>query len=474
MIASTRHSCFRYLIAFGIVAVAASSSNAQTDGKVIAVPAHGLEVFGHILHRFGLEPVADIDQLDDLDAEETLVIAMGDLKLDELDKRLDGGLAGFLKDGGALLIASAVSDGGALKRWNLAIPGTKVLQVKASSYQGQYEECPMIVTGLKTSHPIFTGLERGIATNRPSCLRHDEADLHGLAYFSDDAYLAQPPIAGRDNFEFPLTFLCGSRANSAPDGRMVVMAGEGVFINSMLLSGDCDNFGLAWNTVKWLGEGPEGKRRHALLLEDGRPVTKFGLPLGMRIPPEAALLVFNKMLAEMDKENIFNSKLLEWVGHERAFRILWLIVGGVVCLLLVRRFLHARFHLETRVPLVLGRRSEPPPALSLAWQRLRAMEGLSSYWEPAQGLIREFFQNEAGLDVPFWDEQTGPQRIATQAEGGWWTRLTWQRRLDRLWQVARTPPSYRLSKRRFLAILRSLDETRDALQSGKLRLALKA
>src|SRR5438309_7178473 len=148
----------------------------------------------------------------------------------------------------------------------------------------------MIVEGLKSNHPLFRGLKTGIATNRPSFLRHRDADLVALAEFSSDTF--RDPSRRWAPEPRPRLFLCGSANDAPPAGRMVVLSGEGVFINSMIAASDNDNFNFAWNTIKWLAEGPKGKRRYALVLEDGRPVPKFALPLTVSMPGVSAELAF--------------------------------------------------------------------------------------------------------------------------------------------------------------------------------------
>lgn len=460
------------MIGLGVLVTTSATLHGQEEKQVVAVPAHGFQVFGHLLDHYNLAPLPDVASLERADPADTWIIAFGELKLNELHARLEGGLEGFLKRGGAILIASASADRGALGPWKLEIPGWKVLEAKGAAYQGRVE-CPMISVDDRSSHPLLQRLRYGIATNRPSFLRSHEADLHLLAVFPNDTELPMLRAGGRllPAEPMPLVFMCGSSSDAPPGGRMAVLSGEGVFINSMLMGMDNDNFEFALNTILWFREGPQGKRTHVLLLDDGEAVTTFALPLNVKmptLPPDAVLRIFGKMLAEMDRENTFNRLLLEGVGRLRLFRALWIGLGAVVALLLLRRFMQSRFSLETQAPLVVG--AQPaPPSLPLEWQRHQALEKLGNYWEPAQVFVRQFFDEFAGRSAPFWDEAHVAAPPSISIDAGWWNRFRLRRRVSQLWRLAQTPPVKRLTRRNFFAVLAVIEELKTSVTSGRLR-----
>jgi hypothetical protein len=473
MTSQRRLAVVRSVLVLGLLCVAALPLAGQEEKPALAVRVDGFQVFCNLLEHFQLEPLADAASLSDVGPEETWIIAVGELNLADLHARFAGGLTGFLNRGGALLIASDTPDEGALRPWKLEIPGWKVLQNRESAYLGRFEECPMIVFGQKSKHPMFGESRRGIATNRPSFLRPRDSQLQTLAEFSRDTWTVLPfgnMFELRFDAPGPLIFLSGSPHDAPPAGRMAVLSNAGVFINRMLLNQDNDNFEFAWNTIKWFREGPNGKRRYVFFLQDGEAVTEFALPRGIRLPPELMFWVINKMLADMDKENLFNNLLFNSLGDEGVWRAVWIGLGALLFLLLLRRFVLSRFRPDTWVPLLVGRKPAPPPPLPVEWQRHLALEKLDNYWEPAQVLWRQFFQDHAGRMVPLWDEfdATGPPPIL--AQGNWWHRWTLSRQVRDLWHLAHMPPGRRLSRRKFLAALAVLAELQAAVKSGRLRL----
>ena len=80
--------------------------------------------------------------------------------------------------------------------------------------------------------------------NRPSFLRNRDADLVALAEFSSDTF--RDPSRRWAPEPRPRLFLCGSPNDAPPAGRMVVLSGEGVFINSMIAG----VFVLFWNFAR--------------------------------------------------------------------------------------------------------------------------------------------------------------------------------------------------------------------------------
>jgi hypothetical protein len=247
-----------------------------------------------------------------------------------------------------------------------------------------------------------------------------------------------------------------------------VIANQGVFMNGMMIQEDNDNFQFAWNAIEWLRVGPRGNRKYALLVEEGKVVARFGLPLTrpgpMRLPK---LQVFNRMLRGLEMENRFNRLLLDTIGKPRILRGL-LLAGTVLLVLLAgRRIMLARYRLDTAVPLVVGRQATPPAEPVLA-QREHALLTQDNLWEPAQVLARQFFLDHAGVTVPLWDQPKPPPEVT--AAGAWWQGRSLTRQVRRLWEMAQKGPGERVSRKEFRRLVRTVDELTAAIREGRLRL----
>src|SRR5262249_36562249 len=142
----------------------------------------------------------------------------------------------------------------------------------SSKYQNKWDTCPMVRHWIDPSHPLFKGLTKGLATNRPSFLRGRFLDLPLLADFPEDC---RYDFHGLHSLQTDEGYICASSRDRSRAGRTLILAGQGVFLNGMLVQDDNDNFAFAWNAVQWLA----GDRQHALFIDNGRTVEKFDLPL---------------------------------------------------------------------------------------------------------------------------------------------------------------------------------------------------
>lgn len=472
---SVARGTFRHALVLlaGFALVSAAFSQERTY-----VPFEGTEAFGNILHTFDLEPLKTTD-LKDKPPGKTLVVVFGNLaQLDSLADHV-GSWERFREEGGALLLVSDEADRGRLARWGLAIPGGRIRQGVRGSYKGALEECPLLKTAGLT-HPLWRDMRHGLATNRPSWLISNDAKLPRLLGFPEDCYPEWWKAIGKvlgEDLHMPLPekagYVFGSPADAPPAGRVVVIAGQGMFMNGMLVQEDNDNFTFAINLVRWLAEGPQGARQYALFLEDGKTVSKFGLPLkktaGVPVPP---LHVINQMLRGVEKENLFNRMLVEGVGKRPILR--WLLLAATVGMLVlaVRALMRARFRRDHAARLVVSRTPEEAAALALPAQREQALVELGNYWEPAQALVRQFFLDHAGIMPPLWrkatdEEDAIPPRF--NVAGSWWRRQALARKVNDLWDLVQRSATWPVARAKFLALLRTIDELAQAVAAGELQ-----
>jgi hypothetical protein len=217
-----------------------------------------------------------------------------------------------------------------------------------------------------------------------------------------------------------------------------------------------------------LAQGPQGPRQHALFINEGKAVTQFALPLTqlgpMPIPP---IQIINRMIRELENENVFNRFLISQVGKEPYLRILLVMASLVVLIGGAWRIMNGRFRLDTRVPLLIGKQHLTPAALPVAWQRQEELHRLGNYWEPAQVLARQFFLDHAGLRLPLWDEESPPPRLESSA--GFWQRRKLARQVQQLWTMARSAPAQAVSARQFDKLLRLLADASASLLAQHAR-----
>ncbi|MCI0377045.1 MAG: hypothetical protein L0215_05540 [Gemmataceae bacterium] len=464
----------RFIWSIVLIAALSTPVNAQDEPAQVYVPFEGVEAFAHILHTHDLKPLGGVDLFAKTPAHETVAVIFGPLKtLHDLPAGFDWDT--YLAAGGALLLASDHDDGGSLARWGLRLPNWEVKQRRQSSYQGAYSECPWLISEfLNTAHPVFKPAKKGIATNRPRLLLREKSDLHLLAEFPRDSKnpndTSECWITERSgNVPVPenAAYIFGSRGAAPPGGRILVVAGQGMFMNGMMIQPDNDNFLVAWNAVRWLADGPKGPRRYALFLNEGTPVTKFDLPLSRPMPiPIPPVRVINQMLRGLEEENIFNRLLVETIGKEPVVRVFLLALTALLLLLGARRIVLSRFHRDNWAALIADDLSPPPP-VPVEVERQQALLKRKNLWEAARVLARDYFLEHAGqAPSPLEDVKPVP---AADLAGSWWQRHTLQKRLDDLWDLAQAQQKRRISPRAFRKLTNDLAEMTTAVLDGRVR-----
>jgi hypothetical protein len=462
-------TCLRFLLAgpFGLALTAVAVGQ---DAPLVPVSFRGTEAFGHFLHSFDLQPARNTADLAKLAPEKTLVVIFGDLA------KLGDGLSAarlevFLKQGGALLLASDYPDGQRLP-FGLTNSGQVVRAAGPSAYQRKWDECPLAQPANRL-HPLFKNLSKGLATNRPSFLVGHAPELRCLAGFGKDCLLIHADPVQLTGVPDGAGYMFGSPADAGPAGRVLILAGPGVFLNGMLFQTDNDNFAFTWNTVQWLSAGPRGRREYALFIDDGKVVDRFALPLSKFGPvPMPRIEIINQLLRGLEDENFFNKTLMQRIDKDEILRKLAWLASALVLFLGARRMMHSRFRLDTAVPLVVGKLDAAPPAMPVQWQRSEELRRLKNFWEPAQVLARQFFLDHAGMTVPLWDDAAAAP--AVEAEGGFWRRRTLARQVDKLWHLALSSPAQPVDQKEFDNLLRTLAELSEAVTAGRLRLAAPA
>ncbi len=289
------------------------------EKPLVSVPFAGTEAFGHILHSFNFKPISKIEEAP---PEKTLLIVFGNLgvlRQMDLDK--------FREAGGAVLLASDYQADVPQLPFEFKIMGPKVVAGETSAYKGVLL-CPVISAEPRLGHPVMWEQRKGLATNSPTFF---ECSLRPVP----DLLMKFPTTCSQESGN-PLPqasgYLAGSGKDAAPGGRFLVLAGQGVFLNGMLIQTDNGNFSFAWNAIQWLSEGPHGRREYALFIDEvkgeSRVIDQFALPLskfgGLPMPP---LQVINQMLRGLEDENVFNRLLLEITDKEVILRRL--APGGI-------------------------------------------------------------------------------------------------------------------------------------------------
>jgi hypothetical protein len=441
----------------------------------------GTHTFRAILNQRGLEPISSERQFrNDVfgDAARMLVIVLGENREKQKESVLDRiplaeGLVGFLRSGGAVLVATdrelcdwatppQRGPRGMLRQrpTSIRVTGAFVQATEPESMYRGSPDCPFVQPLANPDVPIFDGLHR-VATNRPSFLHLGSARwLRSLARLPHDCQLENNMPA--DGLR-PFVFAAGGQVG---DGRMLVLADHSVFINDMMLQTDNDNFDMACNAIDWLTEKTvdgERKRKRVLLVDDGAVVANFnvvlkeppplpmpGLPSGDELERLVGQLARGgqQRLGEMDRENLFNRLAVNALGGEgdaRNHLILGLVVAGTFALLALAglRLQRARQRIDLRLP-VAGPELWQAPAATLPAQRQEALVQAGNFWEPARALARQFFERAAGLRPDSWTTagRRPPQLPIADAAG--------QRRLYRtLWRLAISTAPYRVTAAEF-------------------------
>jgi hypothetical protein len=430
------------------------------------VPPNGSHAFRIILHGSGLKPLKEIADLDE-DAAKKLLIVFGDPGvLEGID------LKGFLDQGGAVLVATDRGESPGANRLLrtfgvFPLPGVVRSRTPESGYQGQ-PYCPYAVTAEK-DHPLFRGVKQ-LATNKPTAFLIGNNSLPVLARFPQrltlfeesfgDARIGRPRMGPWIGGLYPYAAGMGG-----PDGgRVLILAGHGVFLNGMMANRD--NIFFTRNCIDWFTR-PKGTltRDQVLFIEEGRVVSQFDVPLvELPAPPLPAVQELNDLLRGLEDENFFNEFVLRMLGpRNRIFTGLVILASAVLILYGLRRFWRARHWVELKVPLVAPEVGRTVPTDHLVVQRHRDMLRAGNLWEAARDLARQCFAAYAGRSVAH-----PPPRPEFRVKGGWWRRRALAQQAQRLWELAYESPARPVSRAQFSRLAAEVDQVKAALASGDL------
>jgi hypothetical protein len=351
-----------------------------------------------------------------------------------------GDLDNFRQEGGAILIATDQHDNGWLSDLRLHVAGEKVTVAPSFRELGHLRnlECPVLRDFTAPEHPIFHRVTR-VVTNRPSYLVPEPGcDLRLLAWF--------PPGCLAEGQVNQLPFIYGTE----PQGkdRVLVLADHDVFVDGMILRNDLENFEFASDCVAWLAD--KGRRKYALLIDDGEVVSDFKVPLAelpMPLPPSK---IISKMLRGLEEVNFFNAVLLEGVPRTVILRYLLLAASG--WLLVYGLFRLVRAHHRTGTAARVAARVEKvvAPGLPLLTRRAEAVAGAGNCYEAARDLARLAFEGETG------EPPAAPPAVL---RGG--RRL--HREVERLWRLAYGATPTPVSPQEFASLAAMVARVRAAL-----------
>jgi hypothetical protein len=294
------------------------------------------------------------------------------------------------------------------------------------------------------------------------------------------------------NVEKPL-FAVGGTVGT---GRVLVLADHSIFINRMILPRDNGNLEFAANCLHWLRGGvstpmealravksPEslkqlaGQRNKVLFWDDGKIRTDFEVPLKTKpLKPSfasepAIVAAIDKTLARLEDTDFYNRQILDSIddlpdGRNRVLRYAAYLLTLAAFLLLSYRFLwRSRYRPEAAVPVLAETVSQQEPRLSLLDQRRRALLHSGNVWEIVHRLAREYFES-AGVPL------TGAAPRVELKDGSRRQRWRINRRLARLWKLARGDAPVVISPAALQRWLRELEEVKTALRDGAIKLMI--
>jgi hypothetical protein len=433
----------------GLVAVTGlllAAGDGAAQEPTLVVPFQGSQAFRSLLldRACNFQPLQEVADLGKVPPAETLLIVFGDTQVLDRIRDVTGGLARFRERGGAILIASDRPDEGRLKELGAQVSGERLQQAMGGYRDSFY--CPILLPD-DEGHPLFARLPRRVATNMPSHLgvRKDLVVI-GLV-FGDRGHSYYVAVSGDDE----------------RGGRVVILAGHGVFLNGMLAQADNGNYEFGFNCLRWLRGN--GRRPYALFIEEGKVQTSFQVPLAQLPPlPVPPMRVLDEALRGMEDENWFNQLLLENVSKESIVRVVLFVGSILLALFLLRRLFSARHNIDAWQPLLAQKVEQALAALPALAQRRDELLQTGNYWETAHAVAREALAS-AGVDAT----GQGPPRV--HAVGGWWQRWRWGRRVRRLWDLAHGPVPVRISQRRLVRLLKNVDYLMAALAAGEVVLA---
>jgi hypothetical protein len=438
--------------------VLTASVNAQ-DQNPRTLPYDGFEVLCYALHSLKLQPITRIARAD-LGPETMIVVVGNPYVLGDIDRET-GGLEKYRKTGGNLLVATDYK----LERGDLSISisGQKITVPENAAYRGN-PECPwlplsqmhaLLATLRKTDeqrdHPLFADLQQGIAANCPSAASTKSSECATLLKYP-----------GGLSFN-----MIGSAKNAPPDGRVLFIAGHGMFMNGMMLQKDNDNFAFTVNAINWLRAGKGNKKRtRALLIVDGKIITDFDVNLSPPPPlPLPTAQKINRLLANLEDEGFFDrfpEALRNALRPERTIAVLFAIGTLILLLYGAKKFLDER-HLQETMALTGAATSRFEREKLILTRR-------ADLWEEARFLIREWFQVQFDVAPERW---THGAAFDLEVQGLGKTDPGLERRVGEVMALARAADPVQVTRRDFARLAQSLTLLHQAVNDNQLALLVE-
>jgi hypothetical protein len=441
------------------------------------VAATGFDAFRGLAQRAGLQPLKTWGELR-ADPRRNVLIVMGDVVQTGLNPE---DLQAFLNDGGTVFVATdhptwPVNDW--LSSLRFFIPAGRVTTGNTAEMYRGLSDCPYVVPAVQDQVPIFHDLKK-VATNRPGEVRAPGATV--LARFGRSCVSAAPP----DRFS---RFLRADFAVYQPvgAGRLLVMSDHSVFINTMMMKDDNDNFTLAERTLEWL-VGPE-KRSGCLFYEDGFVRDSFDVAWIDPPPPslkEIAEILKDNWPAAIPLMNAFaraaqapdgplrdlqgrDAPLNRWLNSLLPRSVLGqvLAVAAAVALILLglSRATTARQRTDTEVAPAAEAPDPDEEDGTPLQRRLVAQAGRGDWYEVAREQVRERFRALGLLEAD-------PDRPPTVGllRGGWLRGRRLRRQVQELWRVGFGRAPEEVSAARWGELAARLDALEQSAVAGVWR-----
>jgi len=490
-------------LAVAVLLGAAGSAFAHLDPPEPAAYAGGTHVLRRILYNQECQPVTNFAELKGHE-KDCLVIVLGDLGP---VTQLPGGLRDFLRNGGAVLLASDYRTPRPAEDAIFGVTGARISHDYAF-LRADPEDCPChrsrperpFAVPAPDAQPDLFRTENGVATNIPACLdkRNHKPGLRVLAYLPPGCVWGDATRADAGELLDQPGIVPLAVGGDVGPGRVLFVADHSIFVNGMMAPTDDSNVEFADAAVRWLAERGDGRRTRVLFVEDGVINPDFNVPLApkpkppidldhlldylkdhpdqaldllMSLPEDRVMAVGDEALAGVEKDGVLDreaERRLWPYGRTPELARGLVLAAGVAALLfglvlLVRRRYRPEPGLPT-LPRVVGQQTPRGTPLE---ERQRALLRADNLWEAARGVARAAFA--AALPEPQPGAGRRPPRVVVVG-GGWWHRWRTRRRVAALWRLAYGPRPRRLRLSGWRPLLRDADGLRAGLADGTIRL----
>ena len=488
----SENACFFRLALLAVLLSSATlviPARAQ-EAESRTIPFEGPEIVCHILHTFKMEPIVSLEEAAK-DPVHTVIVVFGDPHiLGELHKAT-GSLNRYRKEGGNLLVATdrqfrdddlriqvsgrIVTVPANLKEWDayhteLQCPKLNYYAPFWPKINDDFNELRHLFVPRQKDvrdHPLFSFLQKWIATNCPSNVdvSEDDTGLQDLLVFP----FGTPRITGGGLRGGPMRYMVGSPKDTPPHGRALFIAGHGMFMNGMMLQPDNDNFAFTANAVRWLREGTDEPRTKALFIVNGEIITNFDMKLTPPPPPIPIppMKMLGRLIRGLENERFFHRVLGEATGSH--IGVVVAVIFGVVTIMVLlygaKKFMAGRHHVETAVPSMVGA-SPPMNTTEPIEQRQQALLRQGEFRTEARQLVLDWLRQEFDVTPDRWRAEVDARFSVTEL---FWTRGRLQNKADTVLRLARLQPPH-ISRHEFYVLVESLQELSGALKQGRLAL----